>query len=80
MASFKLRIKPHLLLVTQLCPTFCDSMDDSPPSSFGELHGVLQVRTLERVVIPFSRGFSDPGINPQSPALQADSLLSEPLP
>ena len=54
MASFKLRIKPHLLLVTQLCPTFCDSMDDSPPSSFGELHGVLQVRTLERVVIPFS--------------------------
>jgi len=33
-------------------------MDDSPPSSFGELHGVLQARMLERVVIPFTRGFS----------------------
>ena len=28
--------------------------------------------------IPFSRGFSDPGIKPGSPALQADSLPSEP--
>ena len=28
--------------------------------------------------MPFSRGFPNPGIEPGSPALQADSLLSEP--
>ena len=31
---------------------------------------------LEWVAIPFSRGSSDPGIEPGSPAMQADSLLS----
>ena len=38
----------------------------------------LQARRLEWVAIPFSRGFPNPGIEPGSPALQADSLLSEP--
>ena len=33
---------------------------------------------LECVAISFSRGFPDPGIESRSPALQADSLLSEP--
>jgi len=35
---------------------------------------VLQARILEWVVITFSRGSSDPGIESGSPALQADSL------
>ena len=34
-------------------------------------------RILEWVAYPFSRGFPDPGIEPGSPALQADSLPTE---
>ena len=33
---------------------------------------------LEWIAISFSRGSSDPGINPGSPTLQADALPSEP--
>ena len=39
------------------------------------VQGILEARILEWVAISFS---SDPGITPRSPALQADSLLSEP--
>ena len=42
------------VLVTQSCPTLYDPMDCSPPSS--SVHGILQARILECVVIPFSRG------------------------
>ena len=51
-------------------------MDCSPPAS--SVHGNLQARIPEWVATPFSRGFSDPGMEPGSPALQADSLLPEP--
>ena len=47
-------------------------MDCSPQGS--SVHGILQTRILEWVVIPFSRNFPDPGIKPRSPAMQADSL------
>ena len=40
--------------------------------------GILQARILEWVAIPSSRGSSQPGMEPRSPALQADSLPSEP--
>ena len=40
--------------------------------------GLLQARILEWVAFPFSRGSSQPGIEPRSPALQADSLCAEP--
>ena len=50
-------------------------MDCSPPGS--SVHGILQARILEWVAIPFSKGPSQPGIEPRSPALQADALLSE---
>ena len=33
---------------------------------------------MEWVAIPFSRDFPDPGVESRSPALKADSLLSEP--
>ena len=33
------------LLVAQLCPTLCDSMDCSPPDF--SFHGILQARILE---------------------------------
>ena len=64
------------VLVTQSCPTLCDSVDCSPPGS--SVHGILQARTLEWVAMPFYWGFSQPGIGPWSPALRADSLPSEP--
>ena len=51
-------------------------MNCSPPDS--SVHGILQARILEWAAIPFSRDLSDPGIEPRSPALQADSLQPEP--
>ena len=48
------------------------------------VHGILQARILKWVAFPFSRGSSqprdlpNPGIEPRSPALQADSLPAEP--
>ena len=63
--------------VTQSCPTLGDPTDCNPAGS--SVRGVLQARTLEWTVISFSRAFlPDPGIQPGSPALQADSLPSEP--
>ena len=41
--------------------------------------GILQARLLEWIAISFSRGSSQPGIEPRSPTLQVDSLPSEPL-
>ena len=42
------------------------------------IHGILQARTLEWVAFPFSKGSSNPGIEPRSPVLQADLLTPEP--
>ena len=56
--------------VVQLCLTLCDPMDWT-------VHGILQVRILEWAAFPFSRGSFQPGIEPRSPALLADSLLAE---
>ena len=46
------------VLVTQLCPTLCNPMDCSPPSS--SVLRIPQARVLEWVAIPFPRGFSLP--------------------
>ena len=40
----------------QYCLTLCNPMDYSPPDC--PVHGILQVRILEWVVLPFSRGSS----------------------
>ena len=64
------------MLVTQSCLTLCDPMDCSPPGS--SVRGILQATTLEWVVIPSPGDLPDPRIEPGSPALQADSLPSEP--
>ena len=60
------------VLVIQSCPTLCDPMNCSPPGF--SVHGILQARILVWVAISFFRGSSNPGIKPESPALQADSL------
>ena len=65
------------MLSLQSRPALCHSMDCSPPGS--SVHGILQARTLEWVAIPFSRDLPDPGIEPGSPALHADSLPTDPL-
>ena len=41
-------------------------------------HGLLQARILEWEAFPFSRDLPNPGIEPKSPTLQADSLAAEP--
>ena len=53
-------------------------MDCSPPGS--SVHGILQARILEGVAITFSRekDLINPRSKSGSPALQADSLPSEP--
>ena len=51
-------------------------MDRSSPGF--SVHGILQARMLKWVAIPFSRLYSNPGIEPRSPTLQTDFLLSEP--
>ena len=65
-----------VVLVAQSCPTVFDPMDCSPPDS--SVPGILQARILEWVASPFLGELPDPGIGPRSPALQRDSLLSEP--
>ena len=61
------------VLVTQACPTLCNSLDSSPPGS--SVHGILQARI---VPFPFPGDRPDPGIEPGLPHWQADSLPSEP--
>ena len=56
--------------VAQSHPILCDSTDYT-------VHGILQARMLEWVAFPFSRDLSNPGIEPRSSTLQADSLPAE---
>ena len=69
-------IRLNVLNATQSYPTLCNSIDCSPPGS--SVHGILQARIQEWVAIPFSGDLPDPGIEPRSLALQADSSSSEP--
>ena len=63
-------------LVALSCPTVCDPIDCSLPGS--SVHGILQAKILEWIAMPSSRAYSQPGIEPRSSTLQADSLPSEP--
>ena len=58
-----------LSLVIQSCPTLCKPMDYSPPGS--SVHGDSPDKKS-------GWGLPNPGIEPTSPALQVDSLPSEP--
>ena len=51
-------------------------MDYRPPGS--SVHGILQARILSGLPFHSPGDLLDPGIEPGSPALQVDSLLSEP--
>ena len=54
----------------------CEPMDCSPAGS--SVHGISQARILECVTISYSRGSSWPRDRTLPPALQAESLMSEP--
>ena len=58
------------------CPTLCDPMDCSPTGT--SVHGILQARILDGLSFPSPGDLPDLGIEPTSPALQADALPSEP--
>ena len=63
-----------LHLVALSCPTLCNPMDCSPPSS--SIHGDSPGKNTG-VPCPPPDDLPNPGIKPRSLALQVDSLLSE---
>ena len=64
-----------LCLVDQSCLTIYDPMDCSLPGS--SVYGMLQGGYWSRLPFPPPGDLPDPGVEPKSPALQADSLPSE---
>ena len=64
------------VLVAQSCLTLGDRMHCSLPGS--SVYGILQARILEWYPFSLPGDLPDPGIEARSPALQADSLSSEP--
>ena len=66
-----------LSLVTQSCLTLCNPLDFSPPSS--SVHGDSPGKNTGVGCHALHPGdLPNPGIEPRSPALQADSLPAEP--
>ena len=65
------------VLGPQSCLILCNPTDYSPPGS--SVHGILQARITGVGCHSLLQGnLPDPGIKPRFPALQADSLPSEP--
>ena len=64
------------VLVAQSCPTLCDPMGCSPPSS--SAHGILQARILEWVAISSSRGSSRPRDGTQVSCIAGEFFTTEP--
>ena len=63
-------IQECLPIFAQSYLTLCNPMDYT-------VYGILQARILEWLAFPFSRELPNPGIEPRSLALQADSLPAE---
>ena len=59
------------ITVAQSRPTLCDPMDHT-------VHGILQARIWSGWPFPSPGDLANPGIEPWSPALQADFLPAEP--
>ena len=55
-------IQAPVCMHAQLCSTHCDPVDCSPPGS--SVHGIFHAGTLEWIAISYSRGCSNPGIEP----------------
>ena len=68
----------HVCLVAQSCPTLCNPMDCSLPGS--SVHEDFPgKKTGVGCHVFLQEDLPNPGIEPRSPALQVDSLPSEPL-
>ena len=63
------------VFITLSCPTLCGPMDCSPPGP--SVLGILQAEYWSGLPFPFPRDLPDPGIEPRSLTLQADSLPSK---
>ena len=61
-------------IVSESCSVMSDSLQHHGLYS----PGILHPRILERVAVPFSRGFFQPRVKPRSPTLQMVSLPAEP--
>ena len=61
------------LVVAQSYPTLCEPIQCSPPGS--SIYGILQQEYWSGLPFPSPGDLPDPGTEPTSPALQADSLL-----
>ena len=70
-ALFLVKVK---VLATQLCLTLCNPMFCSPSGS--TVHGILQEEYCSGLPCPSPGNLPHPGMEPRSPALQADSLSS----
>ena len=67
---------PMLCLVVQWCLALCNPMDCNPPGS--SVHGDSRGKNTGVEDTPPPGDLPSPGIKLRSPALQGDSLLSEP--
>ena len=67
---------PEVEKVSHSVLTLGDPMDCSPPGS--SVHGILWARILSGLPFPSPGDLPNPGIKPRSPALQGDSLPTEP--
>ena len=63
--------------VTQLCPTLCEPVTVALQAPLAK--GFSRQEYWSGLLCPPPGDLPGPGIEPRSPALQADSLLSEPL-
>ena len=62
--------------ITQSCLTLCNPVDSSLPGS--TVHGFSRQEYWSGLPFPSPGDLPNPGIEPGSPALQTDALLSEP--
>ena len=62
--------------VAQSCPTLCDPLDCSLPGSLSM--GFSRQEYWSGLPFPSPGDLPNPGIEPRSPALEADTLTSEP--
>ena len=65
-------VKVLKVLIAQSYPSLCNPMDSSPPGS--SVHEFSRQENCSGLPFPSPGDFPNPGIEPGSPALQADSL------
>ena len=66
------------MLITQSCPTLCDSMHCSPLGS--SVHGISRQEYWSELLFPSPGDLPNPGVKPGSPALQVDTSNLYPQP